>query len=154
MQSFGLTRDQNRQLVLIDSDGARHVGVRPVRAFPISESERFVSICDADGRELTFVEDLNDLPEATRALISEEINQTYFMPEIRRITGIAQRSDVLECEVETDRGPTRFQLTSDEEIRRFGDCGVLFVDTNRIRYRIEDLSKLDPASRRLLERYL
>ena len=64
---FGLVRDAWGRLVLIDADGRRHVGVEPVRAFPISDPRGWISLCDIHGRELLSIEPLPpDLISARR----------------------------------------------------------------------------------------
>ena len=56
--------------------------------------------------------------------------------------------------METDRGPTRFTLESEDDVRRLGAHRVLITDAKRLRYHVPDTRALDPASRRVLERYL
>ncbi|MBV8074963.1 MAG: DUF1854 domain-containing protein, partial [Planctomycetaceae bacterium] len=60
-RGFGLSHDAWGRLILIDDEGRRFVGVEPVRAFPISEPGSWISICDAEGREILSVESLADL---------------------------------------------------------------------------------------------
>lgn len=45
--SFQLRRDAYGRLVLTDESGARHVGVTPVRAFPISSPGEGLSLVSA-----------------------------------------------------------------------------------------------------------
>ena len=47
---FNLARDEFGRLVLTMADGARHVGVAPVRAFPIHAPDEGISLMTADGR--------------------------------------------------------------------------------------------------------
>jgi hypothetical protein len=56
--------------------------------------------------------------------------------------------------VETDRGPTRFVLKSEEDVRRIGDEQILILDAHGTRYHIPDLSKMDVKSRRIVEWYV
>ncbi len=55
---FGLHRDSWGRLVLTDPGGRQHVGLTPVRAFPISAPEESLALCDAEGREIWWVEAL------------------------------------------------------------------------------------------------
>ena len=50
--NFGLSYDAWGRLVLIDAEGCRHVGVEPVRSYPLSDPSHWVSICDPNGREI------------------------------------------------------------------------------------------------------
>ncbi len=152
--SFRLDHDAWEQLVLIDAGGQRHVGVEPVRTFPISEPEHGISICDAEGRELVFVEDLGTLPPHIRSILEDELARREFIPVIQRIISVSSDQEPCDWTVETDRGRTTFQLDTDEDVRRLGANGVIIVDAHRIRYLISDLRKLDAASRRILEFYL
>src|SRR6516162_4778516 len=105
---FTLSYDAWGQLVLTDAAGRQHVGVRPVRAFPISDPAGGLAICDADGRELIWVESLDGLPEAQRQLLEEDLARRQLMPVILRIVTISAPAEPSEWEVETDRGLTRF----------------------------------------------
>ena len=74
---------------------------------------------------------------------------------MRRIKRVLADSDPSEWRIVTDRGPTTFLMEdSDNDVRRLGANRILLVDTHGIRYLIPDASRLDAASRRILERYL
>src|SRR4051794_36761105 len=109
-RGFGLSRDAWGRLVLIDAEGVRHVGVEPIRAFPLSDPGRWVSLCDAEGREIARVPDLRAAPPIVRQLIEEELSQREFVPILRRIVRVSSDAAPADWDVETDRGPTRFLL--------------------------------------------
>jgi hypothetical protein len=152
-QPFELHYDAWGRLVLTDA-GGQYVGVEPVRAFPISEPGHGLSICDAKGRELVWIEDLAELPATVGRLLEEALARREFVPVVRRVLRVSAPVEPSEWEVETDRGCTRFILNSEDDVRRLGDHRALIVDAYGIRYLIPDTRQLDPASRRLLERYL
>ncbi len=154
VDGFGLSRDPWGRLVLIDAQGRRHVGVEPIRAFPIHDPDRWISLCDAEGREIACVEDLAELAPPVRLLLQEELAQRAFMPIIQEIAHVSSDSAPSDWDVETDRGPTRFTLNSDDDIRRVPPHGVLIADAQGIRYFIPDHRALDAHGRRLLDRYL
>ncbi|MBX6315637.1 MAG: DUF1854 domain-containing protein, partial [Isosphaeraceae bacterium] len=87
-RSFGLTRDAFGRLVLIDSEGRRHIGVEPIRAFPITDPDHFIAIVDAEGVELLLIEDLSSLAPAVRQTLEEELARREFVPIIRQIARI------------------------------------------------------------------
>jgi hypothetical protein len=153
MSSFGLSHDPWGRLVLIDSDGLRHVGVEPVRAFPISDPDRWISLCDPQGRELLHIESLADLPPNVRQILVDELSLREFVPVIRRVQRVSSEISPSEWSVETDRGPTKFTLESEEDVRRVGADRILITDSQRMRYQIPDVRALDSASRRILDRY-
>ena len=151
--NFGLSYDAWQRLVLIDEDGRRFVGVEPIRVFPISAPQQWISICDAEGRELVCLEDLSQLQPQVRELLEEELARREFVPAITRIQRVTG-TDPSQWDVETDRGSTKFLLKSDDDIRKLSASDVLIVDAYGIRYLVRDFRRLDSHSRRLLERYL
>jgi hypothetical protein len=151
---FSLSHDAWGRMVLVDAQGVRHIGVEPVRAFPISDPDHWVSICDAEGRELVCVEDLAKLEPALRQMLVEDLARHEFVPVIQTILGVSADADPSHWEVETDRGRTSFLLNSEDDIRRLGPHKALVIDAQGIRFLIPDIRKLDASSRRLLERYL
>lgn len=150
---FSLHFDAFERLVLVDADGHRHVGVEPVRAFPMTDPSRWISICNAEGREIVLVEEPARLPDQVRIPLEKELNRRVFLPRIERIVRVTG-TDPTQWEVHTDRGPTTFLVKSDDEIRRFAPHKAMIIDAHGTRYVIEDVRRLDHASRRLLERYL
>ena len=153
MQLFELRHDAWGRLVLIEADGVEHVGVEPVRDFPITDPRRWISLVSRDGRELICVEDPNELPLPVRKVLEDDLARREFVPVIQTIDKISS-ADPAEWTVVTDRGPTKFIVKSDEDIRRLGRHRAQVVDAYGIRYLIPDTKKLDGGSRRLLERYL
>ena len=57
-------------------------------------------------------------------------------------------------EVDTDRGPTRFVLKGEEDIRRLKDGALWIADSHGIQFVLHNRKALDRRSRRLLERFL
>jgi len=152
--AFGLSHDSWGRLVLIDNTGRRHNGVEPVRAFPIADPQHWISICDAEGRELVLVEDLANIPPAVRQVLEDELARREFVPHLLRIIKVSTDVEPSEWDVETDRGPTRFLLNSGDDIRRLSPFSALLIDVHGTRYLIEDTRQLDAHSRRVLELYL
>jgi hypothetical protein len=151
---IALSYDSLGRLVFRDAEGREHVDVTPVRGFPISEPDYGVSICDAEGRELLWIERLGDLSAEQRETLRMELARREFMPVLQRITRISTNAEPCEWEVETDRGRTSFVLRSDEDVRRLDDSRAMVTDANGVSYLIPNLETLDATSRRYLERYL
>jgi uncharacterized protein DUF1854 len=142
------------RLVLTEAGGRQHVGVEVVRAFPLSSPRRGLSVFDGDGRELAWIDDLDALPPELRRTIEEQLSRREFVPIIRRVHSISAAVEPSDWEVETDRGRTRFLLKSEEDVHPLSDDSALITDAHGIRYLIPDIRRLDPASRRLIERFL
>lgn len=150
--NFGLQYDNWGQLVLIDAEGKRYIGVHCVRAFPLHDPDRWISIVDSAGRELACIEDPSKLPAKTRHLLEETLAKTVFLPLIRRVVR-ASEGEPSEWVVETDRGSATLVLTSEDDVRGLGDGRALLIDSEGVRYLIPKTSTMDAASRRILERF-
>jgi hypothetical protein len=113
-----------------------------------------ISLCDAAGHEIAWINSLELLPPPFREVLESELARRHFLPILTRIVGVARSSEPTEWEVETDRGTTRFTLKSEEDVRRLADHRALITDANGLRYLIPDTRRLDSLSRRVLERYI
>jgi hypothetical protein len=67
---------------------------------------------------------------------------------------VSGNSEPCDWQVETDRGPTRFVLESEEDVRRIGEIQILIVDDHGTRYHIPDINAVDNKSRRIVEWYV
>lgn len=152
--SFTLHRNAFGRLVLTDADGIEHVGVVPVRAFPIAAPGEGLSLVSAQGRELAWIERLAELPAALRALLDEELAGREFVPQILRLQAVSSFSTPSRWTVDTDRGPAQFVLKGEEDIRRIGRTRLLIADDHGLQFLVPDFAALDRHSKRLLERFL
>ncbi len=153
LQTHSLERDSLGRLVFIDSSGQRHVGVYPVRAFPITAPDAGISIMDPSGKELCWFDTLELIPEAELALIEEEMVAREFMPVIYKIKQVSTFATPSIWDIETDHGPTRIRLKAEEDIRRISGNTLLIADSNGLQFLIKDSSKLDKHSKKLLDRF-
>jgi hypothetical protein len=153
-ENLQLARDPHGLLTLrLEGDAPQ--AVTPVRAFPITAPGEGLSLVSEDGRELAWVERLEALDAAARALIEEELAAREFAPAITRIHGVSSFSTPSTWQVDTDRGPTQFTLKGEEDIRRLGErTRLLITAADGLQLRVPDTGALDRASRRLLERFL
>ena len=151
---FQLKRHSAGQLVLIDAGGDSHVGVVPVRAFPLAAPDEGISLVSTEGHELAWIEQLQDLPAAMQTLLQEELALRDFVPEISRLQSVSTFGTPSVWTVETDRGLTSFILKGEEDIRRLGRNALLIAGSEGVQYSVRDMTALDRASRKLLERFL
>ncbi len=153
--SFTLQRNAHGRLVLRLPDGAEHVGIVPVRAFPIGAPDEGVSLVGLDGHERVWIERLSALPAEQRHLIDEELAAREFVPVIERITTVSSFSTPSTWSVQTDRGPAQLVLKGEEDIRRLGSrTSLLIAAGDGMQFRVPDVGALDRHSRKLLERFL
>lgn len=151
---FRLHTDAFGRLVLTDNEGVEHADVSLVRAFPISNPQGCIAICNPNGRELVWINSLDELSTTERQQVEEHFARGDFLPQICRITKISSPTEPSEWHIESDRGPTRFQINSEHDVRALDSDRALVTDANGIRYLIPSIAALDNLSKRLLERYL
>lgn len=152
--SLKLSRNPFGKLVYTDDAGVDHIGVTPVRAFPIAAPNEGLSIVSADGHELSWIDRLTDLAADTRQLLEEELAVREFTPSISRITKVSTFSTPSTWDVITDRGQTQLILKSEDDIRRLAEGQLLISSNSGLQYRINNWVNLDKASKKLLERFL
>ena len=148
-----LERDTLGRLILIDASGVRHVGVYPVRAFPITAPGAGISIMDQSGKELCWFDAVSAIPELELGLIEDEMAAREFMPVIEKITKVSTFATPSIWDIETDRGPTRIRLKGEEDIRRIAGNTLLIADSNGLQFLIKDATRLDKVSKKLLDRF-
>jgi len=154
MMEFEIERDAFGRLVLTDGEGLRHVGVLPVRAFPLSAPDDGLSLVGSDGRELLWVDRVDALPKSWRALLSHELAARDFAPTLLKLHKVSSFGVPSTWSVATDRGETSFVLKAEEDIRRLDGGALLIASAHGVQFRIPDVKALDRASRKLLERFL
>jgi hypothetical protein len=151
---FQLQRDSFGRLVFLAENGERHVGVTPVRAFPIAAPDEGLSLVNFEGHEVGWVDAVADLPADIRQLVEEELAGREFVPEILRIAEVSSFACPSTWQVVTNRGETALVLKGEEDIRRLSPTRLLIADTHGIQYLVRDMTQLDRHSRKLLDRFL
>lgn len=154
LTQFQLIRNAFGKLTFTGADGVLHEGVVPVRAFPIAAPDVGIAIVSHDGRELTWIEQLADLPQALCALLQEELANREFLPEIQRIKHVSAFASPSTWQVATNRGDATLVLKGEEDIRRIGESSLMISDAHGVQFLIRDLKKLDKPSRKMLDRFL
>ncbi|MBU3605252.1 MULTISPECIES: DUF1854 domain-containing protein [unclassified Polynucleobacter] len=148
-----LIRDSLGRLVFIDADGNQHVGVYPVRAFPITAPTAGVAIMDQSGKEVFWYSEVAAIAKPELQLIEEELAAREFMPVIEKISKVSTFATPSIWDIETDRGPTRIRLKGEEDIRRIAGNTLLIADSNGLQFLIKDSTQLDKVSKKLLDRF-
>ncbi len=149
-----IERDAFGRLVLTDAQGVRHVGIVPVRAFPLSAPDAGLSLVGRDGKELVWLDRLEDLDAGARALLAQDLAMRDFAPELQQLHKVSSFGVPSTWTVRTDRGDTRFVLKAEEDIRRLDGGALLIASAHGVQFRIPDVTLLDRSSRKLLERFL
>jgi len=151
---FELVRNPFGKLVVTTPEGVVHEGVAAVRAFPVQAPEDGIALVNHDGKEVAWIDRLEDLPPAMAALVREELGGREFMPEIARIVAVTSFATPCTWTVNTDRGDTEFVLRGEEDIRRLTADTLLISDIHGIHYLVRDVRALDKHSKKILDRFL
>ncbi|QNP49899.1 cyanophycin metabolism-associated DUF1854 family protein [Diaphorobacter aerolatus] len=154
--AFELSRNAHGRLTLRRaSDGVEHVGVLPVRAYPISAPNEGLSLFGTDGHELIWIDHIDQLSADQRQLIEDELAAREFVPTIQRILNVSTFATPSTWTVETDRGPFDLVLKAEEDIRKLeGRTHLLITASDGLQFRVRDSNALDKHSRKLLSRFL
>lgn len=151
---FTLSRDSYGRLVLKTKNDEVHVGVVPVRAFPIAAPDEGIALINMEGHEVGWADKLAELPPAISQLIEEELASREFVPEIEHIFEVSSFACPSTWQVRTNRGPATLLLKGEEDIRRLSQTQMMISDTHGIQFLIRDIGTLDRHSRKLLDRFL
>lgn len=130
------------------------IAVRPMRAFPLSDGEHFVALLDGEGNEVELIPDLAELPAQPRELLLNELEKSYFLPELVRVHDVTDDFGIQRWEVETDRGPRVFEVRSREDLRWLHPGHLIVRDVDGNRYEIKRFDDLDTQSRLKIESFL
>ena len=135
--------------------------VVPVRAFPITDPDEFISIKEPDSREkgkgaeLGLIRRMSDFDADTQALLREELDRRYFTPVITRLTGVKEKFGYFYWDAETTAGKISFVMTNvSSNIRTLEDGRVFIHDIDGNCFEIPDPAKLDKASLKKIEIYM
>lgn len=150
-------------LVLKNDDGSEEFFERvlPIRSFPITEPEEFISVREPEtkdkgkGDEIGMIRRMSDFPEDVQALLREELSRRYFTPELLKIFSVKEKFGYSYWEVQTSSGRISFVMTNpSSNIRTLEDGRVFIHDIDGNCFAITDPSKLDKASFRHIEIYM
>lgn len=123
--------------------------VVPMKAFPISISDQYISIRDMKGEELGIIKDPKELDKESQKLLDAELKKRYFRPIVRKVKSIRNKMGIVEWELETDRGKKKILTRSIHESIEEIATGFIIRDLDNNQFEI-CLNKLDPASVKLI----
>ncbi|MGC8862313.1 MAG: DUF1854 domain-containing protein [Armatimonadota bacterium] len=143
-------------LVLTVANDRSYLKVRPVRAFPLTELNEFISLIDAiSGREIGTLRSIRDLDPATRQLVQAELRKRYFIPKITRIIEAKKEFGTIYWDVETDRGRRKFMMRNiRDSIHEIEPGRYLVIDIDGNRFEIPQIADLDSRSQATWERLI
>lgn len=150
--SIRLRRDSHGRLFLLD--GHRNLPVRARPCFPWTSPDRFISLRDAEDHEVALVEDAGRLDDDSRAALAASAGETRFVFVIERIVRVDKEHELRTWQVETARGPRRFQTKLDDWPRALETGGWLIRDVAGDLFLVRELESLDKPSRAILSGFI
>ena len=131
-----------------------HESVRPLRAFPLTAPDEFITFFGEKNVYVGVIQSLSDVDEPTEELLRDELERRYFLPQILRIDFLRINAGIVSWRVETDRGPRAFDVRDREEIRFMPPRRMVLRDVDGNRYEIQDYKQMDDLSLYLLDQLL
>ncbi len=137
-------------------DGTVYEDLEPRRLFPVTNQTMYITLLDANEREVGFVRDFEELDKASAEALQACFDEFYRIPKILRVMACEDKFGSLKWTVETDYGQVTFRIRNrHSDIKRLGKTNrVLIRDSDDNRYEIPDCTALDSHSSHLLFSYL
>lgn len=132
--------------------------VEIIRAFPITNPDEYLAVRNASGGrrdEIGLIHSIHVFDKDTVALLNEELDRRYFVPEITKIYSMKEKYGYHYTEALTSAGRIKFVMNNpSNSIRTLEDGRVLITDTDGNCFCLRDPQKMDKASYRMIEIYL
>lgn len=117
--------------------------------------DHYIGLHDGKDRVIGIVRDLEKVDPESRSLISEDLARRYFAPNIEKIITMKEEFGVHYCTVVTDHGDRNLIIKGiRDQMLALDDGGFLLTDTDGNRYRLQDWTRMDARSRRLIEQFV
>ena len=126
-----------------------------MRAFPLAEPDRFLSVRDSANKEVGLIVNLSDLSDENRTLVEADLERRCFVPSVKRIVSAKERFGTVDWIIETDRGACTFTTRNLRENVQWPAPGrIILNDVDGNRYDIQNVDDLNRESQELLFRHL
>lgn len=135
-------------------DGKDVGRVKLVRALPLTEPDRYISVMNMSNDEFGIIENISDFGEDQRELILGELAMRYFCPSITEIDDIKEKMGQFFFDVHIGEIKKHFTVRDiSANVRQYPGF-ILITDSDGNRYKIENGDKIKKKSFRKLEPYL
>ncbi len=131
------------------------LGVRVVRAFPLSHAQEYLAFLNRKNDEIGTVRSLAGLELASRRLAEAELANRYLVNAVQEVHSLRSEGDTLYFDVFTPRGRREFVVRANREtVVRLANGRVLLVDVDGNRFEVPAVEKLDAASQAVLQQVM
>ncbi|MDR3692432.1 MAG: DUF1854 domain-containing protein [Fimbriimonas sp.] len=144
------------RLRLTIGEDRSYVTVKPTWAAPLSYPQRYLSLMNGKGEEITTIVDPEkELNAASYASVKAEIAKRYLTATISSIVSAKGEFGATYWHVESDRGERDFVTQSlQENAQWLSPTHLMLIDVDGNRFEIVDTHSLDQRSRLILETIL
>jgi hypothetical protein len=154
MNEWHIRKSLEGKLSLYNGESLVADEVMPVLSFPFSAPEESISIIDIYGKELAWLNRLDELDKESCDLVKNYLTVREYRPTILQITSVSSYSTPSIWTLRTDKGLCNFELSTEENIRRLGDGRLVLTHANGMQFIVHDMFNLDSKSRQILARFM
>ncbi len=136
-------------------DGRSYDRVGVYLTFPLTNSQEFISIREADekAKEIGMIRSLGDMPRDVQDMVQEQVRLRYFMPVIRKVMEV--KDEYGYWHVQTDFGSCRFTThMGGDAVVSLGEARYQITDIDGNRYELPDLYALTVMERKKLDLFI
>ncbi len=126
------------------------------RTFPFDKPWEYISVIDADNKEIGIIYNIADYDSETEELLRTELNRKYYEPKVKSIVSLKERYGFSYWTIITkeDRKVSFTMQDTFRNIIRAGDDRAILLDVDGNRFVIESLMGLDKKSHKKIELYI
>ena len=136
----------------------KHITLR--RVSPINMPMDYISVADHENKEIAIIKSVDELNEAQKKIVVNELDFRYYSPEIKEVISIKDKLGYvyIEMKLENRNGKTSTKSCAvkdvNRNIRMLSDNSLIIFDVDGNRYIISSLRDFDKKSVRRLDPYL
>ena len=144
--------------------GKEYARVSFRRALPVGQPDTYISVADAENKEIGILRDVAELAGAQRAIVSAELDRHYYCPQVLEIKSVKDKLGYVYLELRIQGAGSEGAGKSydrncaikdvNKNIRMLDENRLILFDVDGNRYLVPSLSSLDKKSLKRLEPYL
>jgi hypothetical protein len=136
----------------------KHITLR--RTLPIKQPMHYISVADNENKEIGILRAVDELTEAQRKIVENELDNRYYSPVIMEILSVKDKLGYvyMEMRVRNKKGNVYLKNCAvkdvNRNIRMLSESSLIIFDVDGNRYIVQDISLLDKNSLKRLDPYL
>jgi len=134
------------------------------RALPVGQPGAYISVADAENKEIGILRDVAELSAGQLQIVTAELDRRYYCPVVLEIKSVKDKLGYVYAELRIQGSGSEGEGKSydrncaikdvNKNIRMLDDNRLILFDVDGNRYLVPSLSGLDKKSLRRLEPYL